>query len=204
MSVAPYGGGYAGGLAIPTLHTEELTLCGLAEEHLDDYTRIQYDHRVAEWMGGLPDPPPSQQEQREDTWRVIATFLGHWALRGYGQWALVRTSDGRFVGRAGLWNPEGWPGVEVGWLVDPELWGRGYASQAGRAAVDFAFDRLHLDEIVSVTLPHNTRSRRVMDKVGLSDTGTTVELRGHTQVLYRLSRDEWAASATRGGGGADA
>ncbi len=181
----------ARGMTIPVIETERLWLTALTDHHVDAFSRIQHDPRVAEWFGGLPDPLPSPARQREDTWRLIATFLGHWALRGYGQWALIRRSDGRFVGRAGLWNPEGWPGVEVGWLVDPELWAQGYASEAGRAAVAHAFDDLGLDEVISVTVPHNTASRRVMEKVGLTDTGRTVDLRDHTQVLYRIGRDEW-------------
>lgn len=180
---------------MPTLCTARLRLVPLAEAHLDDLARLQCDPRIAAWFGGMPDPPHTWEEQREDTWRVIATFLGHWALRGYGQWALVETATGRFVGRAGLWNPEGWPGVEVGWLVDPERQGEGFATEAGRASADFAFDRIGLDEVVSVTVPHNVRSRRVMEKVGLRDTGTTVTLRGHEQVLYRITRREWIDGA---------
>lgn len=184
---------YAGGMTLPVIQTDRLLLSGLGRQHLEDFTRLQYDPRVAEWLGGLPDPPRSQQEQREDTWRVIATFLGHWALRGYGQWAVTDRETGTFLGRAGLWNPEGWPGVEVGWLIDPEAQNRGYASEAGRASVDFAFDHLGLDEVISVTVPHNAASRRVMEKVGLTDTGQRIDLRGHEQVLYRITRDAWLA-----------
>lgn len=180
---------------IPTLETDRLRLEPLGEAHLDAFTRMQYHPGVAEWFGGLPDPLPSPQRQREDTWRVIATFLGHWVLRGHGQWALVEQETGDLVGRAGLWSPEGWPGVEVGWLVAPDRQRRGYATEAGRAAVDFGFTRLDVDEIISVTLPHNAASRRVMEKVGLTDTGTTVDLRGHRQVLYRITRQEWDRSA---------
>ncbi len=180
-------------MVLPVVQTERLTMCALDEHHLDAFTRLQHDPRVAEWFGGLPDPLPPWRTRLEDTWRVIAVFLGHWALRGFGQWALVERSTGRLVGRAGLWQPEGWPGVEVGWLVDPDRWGEGFATEAGRVAVDIAFDRHGLDEVISVTLPHNTASRRVMSKVGLSDTGTTVDLRGRTQVLYRITREEWMA-----------
>ena len=112
------------------------------------------------------------------------------------QWAMEHADTGRLIGRAGLWNPEGWPGVEVGWMVDSAEWGRGYASEAGRMAVDWAFTTLDLDEVISVTLPHNTASRRVMEKVGLTDTGTTVTLRGHEQVLYRTTRTDWESNAS--------
>jgi RimJ/RimL family protein N-acetyltransferase len=183
--------GYLADMRIPVLRTERLWLRALKDDHLEDWTRIQSDPRVAGWLGGVPDPPPDPQAAREDAWRVMALLVGHWALRGFGQWALVEDGTDRLVGRAGLWQPEGWPGVEVGWLVDADRWGEGYATEAGRAAVWWAFTHLHLDEVISVTVPHNTRSRRVMEKVGLTDTGTTVDLRGHRQVLYRTTRQEW-------------
>jgi RimJ/RimL family protein N-acetyltransferase len=194
---------YEGGMRLPVIRTERLTLCGMGERHLDDFTRIQYDPRVIPWFGGDTEGLPTDPVQRrEDTWRVMAMFLGHWALRGYGQWALelrhpAEDTAERFIGRAGLWNPEGWPGLEVGWLIDPEHQGRGYATEAAVAAIDFAFDRLGRDEVISITVPHNTASRRVMEKAGLTDTGTTVQVRGHEHVLYRITREDWLAQQPR-------
>ena len=189
---ASWDAGYVGGMRIPVVETPRLYLTALDERHLEEWTRLQADPRIAEWLGGVPaDVDP--QRDREDAWRVMALFVGHWALRGYGQWALVEKAGGHLIGRAGLWNPEGWPGIEVGWMVDADRWGQGYATEAGLAAVDVAFDRLQLDELVSVTLPSNTASRRVMEKVGLTDTGTTVPVRGREHVLYRITREEWMA-----------
>ena len=119
---------YAGGMTLPVIQTQRLLLTGLGEQHLDDYARANHDPRVAEWLGGVPDTPVPWQDQREDTWRLLAVFLGHWALRGYGQWAVSDRETGRFLGCAGLWNPEGWPGVEVGWMIAADEWGIGYAS----------------------------------------------------------------------------
>jgi RimJ/RimL family protein N-acetyltransferase len=66
-----------------------------------------------------------QPPNRKDAWRQMALFIGHWALRGYGLWAIERKSDGRLIGRAGLWRPEGWPGLELGWALARASWGRG-------------------------------------------------------------------------------
>ncbi|CAN5167761.1 GNAT family N-acetyltransferase [soil metagenome] len=190
--------GWSGGLSIPIIQTDRLLLTALAEHHRDDWARIDADPRIAEWLGrtGQPDP----QRAREDAWRAMALHAGHWALRGYGQWALVLRDDSdTLIGRAGLWHPEGWPGIEVGWTIAPDHQGQGYATEAGLAAIDFAFAHLVIDhsrlvdEVVSVTRPDNAASRRVMEKVGLTDTGTTLELRGHPQVLYRMTRDDWMA-----------
>ena len=71
----------------------------------------------------------------------MAYFVGHWELRGFGQWALIEQDTGELVGRAGLLRPENWPGLEVGWLVGREHWGRGFAPEAGRASLDWAARR---------------------------------------------------------------
>src|SRR5688572_10437242 len=61
-------------------------------------------------------------------WRNVAMLLGHWQLRGYGQWAVVERASGEVIGRVGLWNPEGWPGVELGWIIKHDRWNHGFAS----------------------------------------------------------------------------
>ena len=168
---------------IPQLRTQRLTLRALCETDLEDFTAMMADQRVYRWLGGQPSTAA-------DAWRSMAGFLGHWALRGYGQWALEEQESGRFVGRAGLWNPHGWPGLEVGWTVTPEDWGRGYATEAGQASLQWAFATLGVDEIISVTRPDNAASRRVMTKLGLRYS-RDVELLGHRQVVYRITREAW-------------
>jgi RimJ/RimL family protein N-acetyltransferase len=74
---------------------------------------------------------------RRQSWREIALHVGHWALRGYGQWALERKEDGASIGRAGLWNPPGWPGLEIGWKLARDAWGH-----KGQPIVVFGIDRL--------------------------------------------------------------
>ena len=69
---------------------------------LDGWAEFSADAQAMRFLGG--------PVAREQVWRHIALLIGHWHLRGYGQWVLERREDGRFVGRAGLWRPEGWPG----------------------------------------------------------------------------------------------
>jgi RimJ/RimL family protein N-acetyltransferase len=77
---------------------------------------------------------------RAATWRLMVMLLGHWDLCGYGMWAMVERASRQFVGRAGLHNQEGWPGLELAWTVARDCWGRGYATEAGRVALDYAFE----------------------------------------------------------------
>ena len=71
----------------------------------------------------------------------MALRAGHWALRGFGIWAVVERESGELVGRVGLQEPEGWPGVELAWLVTRSRWGRGYAPEAGRAPLGLGAGR---------------------------------------------------------------
>lgn len=123
--------------------------------------------------------------------------------RGYGLWALERKDTGAFIGFTGLHHHDGptppFPCVEVGWRLAVDAWGNGFATEAGLRALDHGFDAAGLEEIVSFTIPANTRSRAVMDRIGLTHDPTRdfdhprVPI-GHPQrrhVLYRITRDEW-------------
>lgn len=124
--------------------------------------------------------------------------------RGWGLWAVERKSVGDFIGFVGLHVPSAdlpcSPCVEIGWRLARHAWGQGYATEAARAALDIAFVRLGLDEIVSFTAIGNTRSRAVMEQLGMAQDPCTFEhpgvapghpLREHC--LYRLRRAGWHA-----------
>jgi RimJ/RimL family protein N-acetyltransferase len=102
----------------------------------------------------------------------MAVWLGQWELRGTGQWAVEERVTGDFLGRAGLHNPprEDWPAVEVGWVLHPNYWGRGYATEAGRRAVQYACAELDVPELFSVILPENARSIALAQRLGFSFT----------------------------------
>jgi RimJ/RimL family protein N-acetyltransferase len=120
-------------------------------------------------------------------WRNIATIVGHWHMRGYGQWAVVERDSGLVVGRVGLWNPEGWPGIELGWVIHREHWGRGFATEAALAALAWAWTHVDVDEIISMIQPDNVRSLRVAAKLGQSFSRTEV-LNGTTLHVYAIDR----------------
>jgi len=120
--------------------------------------------------------------------------------RGWGLWAVEVVDGGAFAGFVGLAEPSFQahftPAVEVGWRLAREHWGRGYATEAARASLEFGFDKLDLEEIVSFTTVANVRSRRVMEKLGMThDPSDDFEhpslppghpIRPH--VLYRIQR----------------
>jgi RimJ/RimL family protein N-acetyltransferase len=121
-----------------------------------------------------------------------------WARDGFGKWAVEIPGVAEFAGSVGLAVPafeaSFTPCVEVGWRLAREHWGRGYATEAARAAIEFGFTQAGLDEIVAFTVPANTRSVRVMEKLGMKFSGEFDHpaiadghpLRRH--VLYRVRR----------------
>ena len=145
---------------IPTLTTGRLTLRAFEDADLDAFAAIGADPEAMRFTGGV--------RTRAETWLRMASYQGHWVLRGYGQWAVVERESSRFVGRAGLWNPEGWPELEVGWTLARDVWGRGYATEAGRAAVDWARSALGLTRIASCIVPGNDRSIAVAERLGMT------------------------------------
>ena len=115
----------------------------------------------------------------------------HWLDHGFGHWAVEEKESGRFVGRAGLKRHDNWPldpeNTEVGYLFDREVWGKGYATEAARAAIRYALRELYRPEVISIARPENAASRRVMEKAGLTYAGATVwEARGIDVVWYSI------------------
>ena len=123
-------------MEIPVVETERLLLRGFREADVDALEAMAADPVIAPFVGYAGAP------LREACWRSVALWIGHWTLRGFGMWAVEERASGAFIGRIGLWQPEGWPGTEVGWLLGRDWWGHGYASEAARASVDWGFATL--------------------------------------------------------------
>jgi RimJ/RimL family protein N-acetyltransferase len=166
--------------AVPTpqLETERLLLRGWRDGDLDAHAAMSADVEVQRFLQGPLN--------RSQSWREMAFHVGHWALRGYGNWVVERKHDGEFLGRAGLWNPEGWFGVEVGWKFARRAWGHGYATEAGQAAIDWGFATLDLDQIISVISPENEASMRVAKRLGMTRLRDD-DLNGHPVVIMGLA-----------------
>jgi RimJ/RimL family protein N-acetyltransferase len=148
--------------ACPRLETSRLVLRPFREADLGPYTDMLQSEPVRRSLHLADDVGAF------DAWSQMAGWLGQWELRGTGQWALEEKASGVFVGRAGLHNParDDWPGVEVGWCLHPDYWGTGYATEAGRRAIDYAFGGLGSTAVCSVILPENVRSIAVAQRLG--------------------------------------
>jgi RimJ/RimL family protein N-acetyltransferase len=190
---------------IPQLRTDRLRLRGWRDADREPFADLNADPEVMEHF-----PAPLSREQSD---AFLAQIVAAWADRGYGLWAVEQRSDRRFLGFVGLamwaFDAPFMPAVEVGWRLARDAWGRGYATEAATAVLDWAFDVLGLDEIVSFTAPVNARSTAVMERLGMArDPADDFDhprvpvghpLRRH--VLYRISRGAWQTRRAGAGSG---
>jgi RimJ/RimL family protein N-acetyltransferase len=144
--------------------TTRLRLVPWTDAYLDGWMRLLATPDVVRFIsGGVPYSREDATENSERSERL-------WKEFGFGPWAAIERTTGRWLGRIGLNLLEDWHGPdrwEVGWELDPECWGRGLATEGGRAAVRFGFEVAGLGRIISVTRADHGASRRVMEKCGL-------------------------------------
>jgi RimJ/RimL family protein N-acetyltransferase len=181
--------------AIATLETPRLRLRPWREEDLEPLAALNANPRVMEHFPGCLS--------RQESEAMAARLAAHFDKYGFGMWSVEARGVAEFIGLVGLTVPRFeaafTPCVEVGWRLAAEFWGRGYATEAAHAAVQHGFDRLHLTEIVSYTVPQNWRSRRVMARLGMThspedDFEHPLIDEGHPlrpHVLYQLPRQAW-------------
>lgn len=163
----------------PTLTTERLVLRPFDEADVEPLHALMQDPDVMRYVGDRRVPT------RQETWRAVAGWIGHWSLRGYGLWAVER--DGALIGRVGLWQPGGWPGLEVGWLLARGAWGHGYATEAARASMEWAWSELGASQLISIIAPENVASVRVAERLGMRALREDT-LRGHRVVIHGTER----------------
>ncbi len=165
-------------MTIPTLTTDRLLLREFRESDFSAYAEMIANPDVARF---LADGKPLD---RVNAWRQFAMFAGHWALRGYGVWAVEERATGNFIGRIGCFYPEGWPAFEIGYTLARGAWGKGYASEGAAAALDYARNVLKKRDIISVIRPDNIGSQRVATKLGATLAGS-VDFYGAPALIYR-------------------
>ena len=131
-----------------------------------------------------------------DAWRRFLQMPGAWAIQGFAMFAIEEKRSGSFMGQAGPWQPAGWPGTEVGYALHPEAWGKGYATEACTAAMDWAFDHLGWTDIIHSIDVANTASQNVAKRLGARNRGRGVFQPPHDKFhieLWGQTREEWRA-----------
>jgi len=149
----------------------------------DEWARFCADEATMRYLGGAQD--------RSTAWRTICAMAGAWTIRGFSMFSVIERASGRWIGRVGPWQPEGWPGREVAWGLLPEFAGRGFAQEAAIAAIDYAVDVLGWFDVMHTIHPDNAASIALARRLGST-------LRGPTQLPGPLSGmrvDDWGQSA---------
>jgi ribosomal-protein-alanine N-acetyltransferase len=163
------------------LTTARLELRPITADDLDDLAALYADADVMRYIGtGLP-------RAREETIGRLHVQTDHWRQHGFGFFMARRRDDGAFVGRCGLQHLGDTGTVEIGYTLAREFWGLGYATEAARACVDYAFGTLGLNRITAIARPENGASRHVMEKLGMRFV-KTAKWDGGPVVWYELDR----------------
>lgn len=148
-------------IEIPTLHTPHLTLRPLFPADAVMLHRIYQHEGVLQYFPN-PMPPPLEKVER-----FVASQQTHWEKYGYGNWGIVPEGETDLVGWAGLQFLPETNETEVGYLLDRPFWGKGYATEAARASLQFGFERFDFPEIIALVHPDNAGSLKVAAKCGL-------------------------------------
>lgn len=142
------------------LETERLILRPMTEADIEDVFILRRDDEV---MRYIREPVLSRREA-EDWINLISS---RWAKDEIGFCSVFEKQSGKFAGWCGLWQLKENREIEVGYAMVKEFWGKGFASEAARAFLEYGFDKLKLEKIVAVARPENAGSRRVMEKIGM-------------------------------------
>jgi RimJ/RimL family protein N-acetyltransferase len=177
---------------IPQLETERLIMRGPSAQDFEPFAAMMADPDVARYIAPAP-------MERTDAWRALSSAIGHWTMRGYGGWTVLRKSDGAFVGRVGMIHPEGWPGLEIGWTLAKAHWGQGFATEAAAAAIRYAFLTQPVTRLISNIDPENVASQAVATRLG-ETKGERLALRiggkDYPVDVWAITREAWRSRQT--------
>lgn len=168
-------------MTAPTLETGRLRLRSMRVEDLDDYAAVWADPGVTRYTSGRP-------LSREEVWARLLRYLGHWAALGYGFWAVEEKSTGEFLGEVGIAQfhrgiepPLTLP--EAGWILAAKAHGRGYGTEAVRAAVAWAEGRFGSPHLTCIIHPENVPSLRVAAKCGFREVRRAI-YKDHPLIVF--------------------
>lgn len=170
------------------IDTARLILRPTRYEDFNAWAEFMADADSTRYLGGI--------QPRSVAWRTMMTMAGAWYLQHPSMFSVIEKASGRWVGRLGPWMPEGWPGTEVGWGIIRECWGRGYAVEGARAAIDWAFDHFGWSEVIHVIGTGNHASQAVARKLGSRNRGPghlPAPLENEVVEIWGQTRSEWRA-----------
>jgi RimJ/RimL family protein N-acetyltransferase len=176
------------------IETDRLLLRLPRAEDFAGYAEMQGDEEAARFIGG--------RLSRAEAWRKFLQMPGAWAIQGFAMFSVMEKSSGEWLGQLGPWKPEGWPGTEVGWAFRRVAWGKGFATEAAVAAIDWAFTHLGWSEVIHSIHPDNRASQALAQRLGSRNRGRGQLPVPHQDVpieIWAQSREEWFARREQSG-----
>lgn len=176
----------------PVIETERLRLRVPELADFERYAELLGNEDAARHIGGaLP---------RAAAWRRFLQMPGGWAVQGFAMFSVIDKASGRWLGQAGPWKPDGWPGNEIGWTFHPDAWGKGYATEAAVAAMDWAFANLGWEDVIHCIAPENTASQALAQRLGSRNLGRVILPAPYQDAAsdgWGQTRTEWQQHRTR-------
>jgi RimJ/RimL family protein N-acetyltransferase len=189
MPAQPKPGATLAQLSGPVVETPRLKLRQWRGADVVPYTAMLADPATARFI--TVDGKPV--EDAMTGWRHTVVMAGHWAIHGAGMFAVEEKHSGQFVGRVGPWFPPAWPDFEIGWGITKEAQGRGYATEAARASIDWAFANFDIAQVIHCIDRENIASQGVARRLG-AQAQKEIELFGHVADMWVTTRSAWTTS----------
>ena len=184
-------------MGAPIIETTRLLLRQPQACDFDAYADMHQDAEAMRFIGGVAP--------RAAAWRKFLVIPGAWAIQGFAMFSVVDKASGAWLGHLGPWQPEGWPGTEIGWAFHPRAWGNGYATEAGHAALTWAFQHLGWSEVIHSISPDNVASQQLAKRLGSTNSGPgrlPEPFESERIDIWRQSREQWARSRQAAGAAA--
>jgi len=171
--------------AAPRLETDRLILRAWRRSDIEPFIAMMAEPDVARFLSTAQAPM-----DRTDAWRTLSMILGHWALLGFGLFAVEEKASSAFVGRIGGWRPEGRAAPELGWGLARAAWGKGYALEAARAAGSWLLYAQGAPELASFIHVDNFGSQKLAARLGMAPGAETLHA-GMPHQIWRVDRTGW-------------
>lgn len=176
----------------PKIQTKRLLLRLPRIDDFDAFAQMQADEEATRHIGGVLS--------RSEAWRKFLQMPGAWAIQGFAMFAVIDRVSGEWLGQLGPWQPEGWPGTEIGWVFKRSAWGKGYATEAALAAADWTFQNVGWSEMIHSISPENHASQALAKRLGSRNRGPGRLPHPYEKVaidIWGQTREQWAQSRQR-------
>lgn len=159
--------------------TKRLIMRKFSEGDLEEFYEIVKKNEVGNWLG------LGKGMSFEEAKGYVNEIIKHWTKHNFGVWVVINKANKAIMGHCGLRYIDDTEDIEIIYLLDPKYWGKGYATEAGNEAIQYAFNYLRVDKLMARVRTDNSKSKKVIDKLGFEYIGNR-EYAGRTLSFYKM------------------